>query len=153
MEQNLKSHSAEYVKRIAKNIKNELRIPHHEALEAAAKQCGFVNWAHFCNTKKSHSSKIVVNEKISNSAPAAFGLSFTQWLAKHQKRDSPLGDLARDAASDPTWPDAPEKKKYIDYLEKINASYGAIDALHSAWRSYKNYVKRKNDGTRKKQPI
>ena len=78
-------------------------------------------------------------------------LSFTDWLIKHTKRDSPLGDLARDIQSDDGWP---EKLYMIEYLQhlvyyvwyKVHWS-GPRDALRSAISSYSQYVNEHNFST------
>lgn len=45
-------HTIEYVKKLAKKIKKREKIPHHEALNLAAKEVGFHNWKHFQEESK-----------------------------------------------------------------------------------------------------
>lgn len=42
----------DWLKKRAKKIKKELGIPHHEALDLAAKNDGYVNWKHFLAAKE-----------------------------------------------------------------------------------------------------
>ncbi|NPA10356.1 MAG: hypothetical protein GXO46_15380 [Chlorobi bacterium] len=49
MEKKVNGHTADYIKRIAKSIKKNQNISHHEALELASKQNGFHSWKHFQN--------------------------------------------------------------------------------------------------------
>ena len=69
----------------------------------------------------------------------ASSLSFTDWLLKHQRRRSRLGDLARDVASDRTWPR--DYDTDVDnlraYLSRVGACVGALETLTHAWRSYR----------------
>lgn len=69
-------------------------------------------------------------------------LSFTQWLARAQNSDSPLGDLARDVARDPDWPgDADISQVYLRYLSSRHASESAINVWRKAWKSYSAYLR------------
>lgn len=120
-----KHHTAAFLKRQAKQLKKQLGIPHHDALDRVARSAGFENWGHFCSVKKT--------------------CSFTNWLAKHGKRSSPLGDLARDAAIDDTWPDASSLDEYRGYLSQVGACEVATRALDRAWRSYKVSLRRDPD--------
>lgn len=40
----------EHLKRMAKKLKKELAIPHHEALDKAAQEWGFSSYQHFLNS-------------------------------------------------------------------------------------------------------
>ena len=62
---------------------------------------------------------------------------FSRWLFNQSKRNDPIGDLARDAQSDSTWPRRAEK--FIDFwslLQKEDASDNAIEALAKGWREF-----------------
>lgn len=65
--------------------------------------------------------------------------SFAAWLREQIKKSSPLGDLARDAAEDRTFPvNTSSGPRLRSYLRSKNASYGAMDALEEAltlWRT------------------
>lgn len=72
--------------------------------------------------------------------------TFTDWLAKHKNRDSPLGDLASKRGffdGDERWPLYSTLEGYRDYLRDKNPPLGAVRALESAWTSYQNYLKSK----------
>lgn len=70
-------------------------------------------------------------------------VTFGQWLTRHRKRRSPLGDLARDAASDRTWPaTATDRQTYLSYLIHHNACDGCIDAFKRAWITYRAAMRR-----------
>ncbi|MBZ6205798.1 sterile alpha motif-like domain-containing protein [Streptomyces olivaceus] len=66
--------------------------------------------------------------------------SFYEWLMRCVDEQSPVGDLARDARDDDTWPDGEESYDLcVEYLESLNAYDGALDALEEAWRRYDNF--------------
>ena len=128
----------EQIKRQAKKLHKTLGITHTEALEIIAKQYGFANWM---NCRRTLKKDILVVPEI---APKLFELSFTDWLKKHVKRDSPLGDLASDMSRDKSWPSYKTLDKYRDYLDRKNAAYEAVATLENAWKTYTQYIKRKN---------
>ena len=51
MKQSSKRHNVEYLKRLAKLIKKEQGVPHHESLNIVATQYGFSNWRNFLHSK------------------------------------------------------------------------------------------------------
>ncbi|WP_327415304.1 YozE family protein [Streptomyces sp. NBC_01233] len=63
---------------------------------------------------------------------------FRAWLMHHVSEQSAIGDLARDARDDDGWPTGePESfELYNEYLDSMNASDGALDALEKAWNHY-----------------
>lgn len=131
--------SLNHIKREAKKLKKELDIKYIEALEIVAKKYGFSNWMH-CQRALSQQEAI----SPAQDTPAPFEITFTEWLAKHKNRNSPLGDLASDMMSDKTWPSYDTLEEYIDYLEFKGAYYRAVETLKEAWKTYKGYLKRKN---------
>jgi hypothetical protein len=59
---------------------------------------------------------------------------FSRWLFKQKELDTPIGDLARDAIEDETWPR--KAKRFLDfwlYLESVNVSEGCLRTLKEAW--------------------
>ena len=58
MKQSSKGHNVEYLKRLAKVIKKEQGIPHHESLNVVATQYGFSNWRNFLHSKAKVPSKL-----------------------------------------------------------------------------------------------
>lgn len=52
MEENVKKHNVDYVKRLAKKLKKEEGITHYEALDQIVQKLGFKNWKHFNNQNK-----------------------------------------------------------------------------------------------------
>lgn len=50
--ENPRVHTVEHVKRMAKNLKREKNIPHHQALNMAAQTCGFTSYTDFLNGQK-----------------------------------------------------------------------------------------------------
>lgn len=127
----------DYIKRQAKKIRKERNITHTQALELLAKEYGYSNWKHCLRVLTKQSARKI------KPAEQVLKLSFTDWLKKHTKRDSPLGDLASDAMSDKTWPSYNTLEKYRDYLLFRRAALNAIEALERAWKSYKAYLRRK----------
>jgi len=63
-------------------------------------------------------------------------LKFIEWIAKYEKQDKPIGDLARDISGDKTFPNTNDCEVILDYLHSNNACDGAIEAFKSAWRRY-----------------
>ena len=127
-----------YIKRLAKNLKKEHRITHTQGLEMAAKAHGYSNWLH-CSRSLSQQQ----SEEKTDAIQIAFKLSFTDWLKRHSKRNSPLGDLSNDMLQDSTWPDYNTLEEYTSYLLFRGASHGAVSALKKAWKSYNRYVQQK----------
>lgn len=63
-------------------------------------------------------------------------MTFKEWIAKYEKQNKPIGDLARDIARDKEFPDTNDCEKVLGYLHENHACDGAIDAFKSAWRRY-----------------
>jgi len=62
---------------------------------------------------------------------------FGTWLERFTQVRSAIGDLARDAAADPDWPDGPDElETYADHLEEAGASEAALETLADAWARY-----------------
>lgn len=83
------------------------------------------------------------NEVVTIVQPA---LSFPDWLAKHKKRDSPLGDLASKrgfADKIQPWPSYASIEDYEDFLLENHSPLGAMAALKRAWKSYQAYLRKK----------
>ena len=65
-------------------------------------------------------------------------MNFTEWLAKQRNRDTPTGDLARDAAEDRDWPaEGTTLAVFEEQLRRMHASNAPHEALAQAWRSYR----------------
>lgn len=61
-------------------------------------------------------------------------ISFTRWLATKSKDQDRVGDLARDAVIDESWPTRGKSiSTFYDHLENMNASQNALDTLKIAW--------------------
>ena len=67
--------------------------------------------------------------------------TFAHWLRKQTKRKDPIGDLARDAAQDRTFPlDTSSGPKLRSYMRSCPACNEAMEALEKAlmeWRTTK----------------
>lgn len=62
---------------------------------------------------------------------------FGQWLAAFEGESSAIGDLARDAAADPAWPDGPDEiAVFREHLEELGAVQAALETLEQAWEQY-----------------
>ncbi len=127
-----------FLKRQAKNLKKQNGISHTQALDLISKQHGFSNWKHCL---KIHSQNTNNEAKV---VTELFHVTFTDWLKKHKKRNSPLGDLATDMLRDKEWPSYNSLEDYRIYLKFKNASIGAESALKRAWSTYMAYLKKKN---------
>jgi hypothetical protein len=129
-------HTLEFIKRQAKNIKREFSVTHTEALNICSKKNGYENWGHCRRAlagQNGNSNKALVK---------AVNLSFTDWLHKHKRRNSPLGDLATDMSLDNEWPLYDELDDYKKYLGYRRASSAAMAALIQAWKTYESYLRR-----------
>lgn len=63
---------------------------------------------------------------------------FYKWLIKQQKRDDPIGDLARDVKRDKSYPFTTESlRKLESYLFRKKAIDEAIQALNEAYKEFK----------------
>lgn len=62
-------------------------------------------------------------------------MSFVEWLARQTRRRDAVGDLARDARSDPDWPPPgkPNRAKLRAHLEAQGAIPEALTVLDAAW--------------------
>lgn len=138
-------HTLNYIKRQAKNLKRERGISHTEALESLSKDLGYSNWQH-CRRLLDRQAEVQIDN-----GNKQFQLSFTDWLKKHVNRNAPLGDLARDASQDSSWPSYDNLNDYRDYLHSQNACSDAVITLDKAWKSYKSYLQRKKSSTSNKK--
>ena len=136
-----------YYKREAKKIKKDKGISHAQALDLVARSHGFSNWIHCIRSLSQPENAFV--EKV----PKPFEISFTDWLKRHSKRNSPLGDLSTDMLRDKTWPSYDSLDKYRSYLFTKNPHHDAVAALERAWKAYSAYVKRKNSPTSVKPKV
>jgi YozE SAM-like fold len=72
--------------------------------------------------------------------------TFTEWLARREKRDSPIGDLARDMKSDRCWPvDVDSLEGVLGHLFTHRACSEAEETARSAWRQYRKSIKPKEN--------
>lgn len=70
-------------------------------------------------------------------------MTYNEWLSRHTKRSSPLGDLARDVQTAGDTGELPNTlAAWKDYLEGYAACQGAINALTTSWKSYKAYLRK-----------
>lgn len=65
MKQETKKHNVEYLKRLAKTIKKQQNITHHQSLDTVAINIGFSNWKHFLQKAKENSNNPLSEENIS----------------------------------------------------------------------------------------
>lgn len=64
MKQKTNEHNVEYIKRLAKKIKREQNITHHQALEIAAVNLGFSNWKHFLRNARENINNLSSKDNI-----------------------------------------------------------------------------------------
>ena len=62
--------------------------------------------------------------------------TFKTWVSKFIAVDLPIGDLARDIASDPNFPDDDDLPEIFDYLLKKKADYVILNTFTSVWNFY-----------------
>ncbi|WP_371589239.1 YozE family protein [Streptomyces virginiae] len=61
----------------------------------------------------------------------------SEWLAAFAGESSAIGDLARDAAADPGWPQGPhELGVFREHVEDQGAVEAALEGLEQAWEQY-----------------
>ena len=64
---------------------------------------------------------------------------FTQWLQQFRQVNSAIGDLARDVARDPGWPEDGDLDVYREHLQDVaglDDDAPAMLALESAWETW-----------------
>lgn len=77
---------------------------------------------------------------------------FSRWLFDQRHRDDPVGDLARDAHVDSSWPsEAKDLAALVRYFEtsvgyERRATDAAIQALRAAYREWQSYAERIRKG-------
>lgn len=137
--------SIAFIKRKAKQVKQERNITHTQALELLAKEYGYSNWK---DCSRSLCKKIIVETSVTNANPTKSesqrSLGFTDWLIKHRNQDSRLGAFTRIVFGDDIWPLYTDLGKYRDYLYSREADSTVVKALEKAWKSYRAYLRRKN---------
>ncbi len=75
-------------------------------------------------------------------------MTFYQWLMKHTRRESPLGDLAADVQRDRGFPtDMDSLDRLKAYLSHKGAGSAVTQAASEAWRTYRRAVKRAQEST------
>jgi uncharacterized protein YozE (UPF0346 family) len=63
-------------------------------------------------------------------------MTFNAWLRRQRHRQDPVGDLARDAFSDPHWPPvARHQRKYLVGVNSCEGAMAALDRAHTEWRA------------------
>ena len=64
-------------------------------------------------------------------------MTFGAWLRQHKHAQSAIGELARDALSDPARPRTLRHKQAWDrYLRTLNACEAVLDTFQCAWETY-----------------
>ena len=69
---------------------------------------------------------------------------FYGWcVQRYRRKDTPMGDLARDMELDPKFPkDATTKEEILAYLKGRYACTGAVKTLGKAWKLYESVLSR-----------
>lgn len=83
MNQKINGHTAEYIKRQARNIKKELKITHLEALDKAAIDAGFTGWDNFINKSKESTNRKRVKTKPAAKMPSPLVLAYHPFGSKN----------------------------------------------------------------------
>lgn len=65
--------------------------------------------------------------------------NFTSWLSFNRWRADPVGDLARDAYTDPHWPPARHYLSFVAYLHRRHAREVVLETLQTAWDEFELY--------------
>ena len=78
------------------------------------------------------------NFKMKKKVPEGF---YGWCVQRYRRKDTPLGDLARDMEMDPQFPkNATNKEEILDYLKGRYACAGAVKALVRAWGIYEGVL-------------
>lgn len=73
--------------------------------------------------------------------------TFTAWLRAQRRRPDPVGDLARDAASDDTWPtSANSLPRLLAYLTARGATFAAKRDCYRAWLQFRTHCEQIRHG-------
>ena len=67
--------------------------------------------------------------------------SFWAYLKAQRFRRDRVGDLSRDAVTDPIFPRKTQGDQH-DYLHSVGAVTGAYEALSEAWLEYQEYARK-----------
>lgn len=63
--------------------------------------------------------------------------AFYRWLEKSRRRDTVVGDFARDALRDASFPVGATGQQNVQiHLERFHASYAAIEDLPQIWKKF-----------------
>ena len=68
-------------------------------------------------------------------------LTFRDWLSRHKRRDSPLGDLANDVQHDRCFPDAGDLQTFILHVMRHGGCFDAIRTVRYAWSLYQRSLR------------
>jgi hypothetical protein len=81
---------------------------------------------------------VAFDPKVYYPGPVVNAVTFPMWLAELVSEQSPVGDLARDAAADDQFPggESDERATYEAYLTQARASEPALEAFSDAWNRY-----------------
>jgi uncharacterized protein YozE (UPF0346 family) len=78
-----------------------------------------------------------IRRNVNKSKDKAAGATFYQWLISQIDRPDNVGDIARDAKTDKTFPNELQAyQEYENYLSKLGACSAAIESLKDAWLEY-----------------
>ncbi|WP_418427942.1 YozE family protein [Anaerotruncus massiliensis (ex Liu et al. 2021)] len=73
-------------------------------------------------------------------------LTFRDWIMRLEAKDTPTGDLACDIKSDPASANVENTlDAWKTHLSLKRACTGATEALETAWKSYRSYVRTHSD--------
>ena len=69
---------------------------------------------------------------------------FYGWcVQRYRRKDTPMGDLARDMELDQKFPqDAKTKEEILDYLKGRHACAGTVKTLERTWKIYESVLRR-----------
>ena len=65
-------------------------------------------------------------------------LTYKEWLLKFKDVDLPIGDLAKDVAEDPNFPNSKDRDINFDYLESRNAANVVISVFERTFDFYES---------------
>lgn len=63
-------------------------------------------------------------------------MQFSSWLGQQERRNDPIGDLARDTRTDSEFPRDGDYQTQATHLRLRGACAEALDALREAWREF-----------------
>ena len=67
-------------------------------------------------------------------------MSFRTWIMRYRTRNNPMGDLARDIADDPEFPDTSDLISVSFYLQRRHPCGECVEVFQTACKRYTTWL-------------